>query len=81
MKPAKIRGVLNKMAKTVVAAGPQLPAEFYASTANQLAMSPEFQDFVTGRMKKLGRPVGSLTSQEYTAFFTEFSKDAAQLFV
>ena len=67
---SKFRNILNKIAQPDNTMQSDLdkpalkqPAEFYATTANTLATSQEFSDFVRQKMAALNRPFASLGTQ------------------
>jgi len=78
-----MRESLRKMAAPVAPTEPPITpdsATAMASTMSKLTSSPEFQTFMAQKIKEIGKPVESLTREEYDALVGEFITPVARMF-
>jgi hypothetical protein len=77
-----MRQSLRRLAEAPVTADqPMTPATAtaIASTMSKLTSSPEFQTFMAGKLKDLGKTAKDLTREEYDALVGEFITPVARM--
>lgn len=82
MSANKMRELLKKIAQPVATEQKEAPerTEAMASTMSKLTSSAEFQTFVAGKVKEMGKPASALTREEYDAIVGEFITPVARMF-